>query len=349
MMFNTKINLKPFYIKFATVAAVFFVLLDTYLAFHFIGGKQKVLEPPKVDYSLNKYATTAAKRGDISEVIEGHGAVFVPAETLNLYFRQSGKLKAIYCKFDQLVKKGDLLGELDTDSLKNQIQQQEIIISKVQTTYQQLQAVNSDAYSLQQAAIDIELEKTRLGDLKKQLEQSKIIAPTDGKVISVEPCKPGESIEQYHGIIQIIDPQRLELTYTKNKEDKGVLECLKLGVHVQVILSKDETCEGTVVMTPEEVLNNASGDFKDKILIKLKDIPPDAQPDEIATIRLVPLSRSNVIILPQRVIHSEAGRNFVTVFLNGMKKERYVELGITDGRNVEILSGVKEGEVVLAD
>ena len=57
----------------------------------------------------------------------------------------------------------------------------------------------------------------------------------------------------------------------------------------------------------------------------------------------------NVLILPLSVIAGRQGTGLVTVITpNGERVETKVTLGVTDGANIEILSGLEEGDVVSA-
>jgi|GEM_PF-1035895 len=60
------------------------------------------------------------QRGTIDQVVKALGRVAANQESI-MYFRQDGRLYHIYVQTDQKVKKGDLLAELDTGTLKNQV------------------------------------------------------------------------------------------------------------------------------------------------------------------------------------------------------------------------------------
>jgi HlyD family secretion protein len=56
----------------------------------------------------------------------------------------------------------------------------------------------------------------------------------------------------------------------------------------------------------------------------------------------------NALLLPERVIQFSGDTARATVQLPGGDRERRIlEIGVGDGLNVEILSGLEEGDVVL--
>jgi membrane fusion protein, macrolide-specific efflux system len=59
--------------------------------------------------------------------------------------------------------------------------------------------------------------------------------------------------------------------------------------------------------------------------------------------------RDNVLILPVQAVAGQAGRGKVAKLVNGQPEVVEVELGVTDGVSVEIVSGLAEGDRVLAN
>jgi len=55
----------------------------------------------------------------------------------------------------------------------------------------------------------------------------------------------------------------------------------------------------------------------------------------------------NVIVPKQAVTPRSGGRPVVFTVVNGRSKWNYVEIGLDNGREIEILDGVKEGDVVI--
>ena len=71
----------------------------------------------------------------------------------------------------------------------------------------------------------------------------------------------------------------------------------------------------------------------------------DVKSGQSATVVITATTRNDVLILPLSVIAT----GLVTVITpNGERVETKVTLGVTDGANIEILSGLEEGDVVSA-
>ena len=58
---------------------------------------------------------------------------------------------------------------------------------------------------------------------------------------------------------------------------------------------------------------------------------------------------SRAIVLAKNLIHRYAGRTYVNILKDGLKEEKYVIIGIETSNEVEIVSGLDEGEQVIRD
>jgi HlyD family secretion protein len=60
--------------------------------------------------------------------------------------------------------------------------------------------------------------------------------------------------------------------------------------------------------------------------------------------------RSNVLLVPERAIQKDSeGNPVVKVMVNEQIQERPVDIGISDGYQTEIVSGLNEGETVVVE
>lgn len=80
------------------------------------------------------------------------------------------------------------------------------------------------------------------------------------------------------------------------------------------------------------------------------NIPPDAQrpaPGMSASGQIVTESRANVVAVPPRAIRRRGTEQVVDVRRNGTVVEQVVTTGFSDTNNVEILTGLEEGDVIV--
>ena len=84
-----------------------------------------------------------------------------------------------------------------------------------------------------------------------------------------------------------------------------------------------------------------------KVDIEMKDSIKNLRPGYDLDIKIVTDSKDNIILIPKDSLFNMEGKYFVFVNTNNKAELREVEKGMESQRQVEIVSGVKEGEVVI--
>lgn len=140
-------------------------------------------EPPKVVYT-----TIEVKKSTFEKKVQVIGT-FVSVSQADMCFKNiSGRLKGIYVKNGDEVKKGTLLAELITNDLDSQIAQKELSLKKSQITLDNIKiSTEKDIYiqskqlkNLKNALKDMEANplqysKKEIDDLKDQIEQNETV------------------------------------------------------------------------------------------------------------------------------------------------------------------------------
>lgn len=296
-----------------------------------------LIEPPEISYQVLE-----AKKGTIEKTISGSG-VFVSVEQGNAFFKhRGGRIKDIHVKLGDEVNKGDVLAELDTGALENEIQQQKIVLRKAQLRYSQIKESGGSKYDLSIAGCDIELARLQLKRLQRELAEAKLTSPMSGTVVYVNnKLGQGDYIDAYATLIRIADPTKLQLEYSgTNNSD------FQLGMKVDVTIEK-QIYEGEVVLTPANVPFDAHESLKDVIRIEVPDLPNEVAMGDSAQLSLTLAKRENAIVVPRNVVRNYMGRKYIQVLEDGLKKERDVEVGLETPTETEIRKGLEEGEKVI--
>ncbi len=212
--------------------------------------------------------------------------------------------------------------------------------------------IEAEKATVEQNKQSVALARQSLEQAEKDLTEAVITAPFDGLVASVT-AEEGDTIPSPsvtpRQIISLIDPTSMELVVEVDEID---IPDVEEGQEVIITLDalSDEEFSG-VVTTIYPVPLEVSGVIVYKVKIEL-NVPEDSgvMIGMSAEADIVLASRTDVLLVPDRAI-SEAseGNSVVNVVIEDDElEERPVVVGISDGFDTEITSGLKVGETILA-
>jgi len=329
-----------------TIILVAAFLASVMTGCYFFPEEEEVLAPPIKVPATVSYNTVEVTRGTIENVIRCSGT-FVSVSQKDLYFVKGDRLKDIYVVQGQEVKKGELLAELETDSILNEIQLQEIALKRSQILYEdaktRYEIEGGSRTELDMAELDLQSNQIKLDRLNAELQKSRLVSPIDGVVVYVSGTKQGEYVNAYQTIVRVADPKKLQLRYSDDK-----VSSFKLGMKAVVQIS-DREYEAEVVMTPSEVPEDADPKMKNSVQLKVIGLDQEVEIGQTAAIILTLERKENVIVIPKLLVTNFANRKFVHVLHNGIREERDIEIGIQNSTDVEVVKGLEEGELLIVN
>ena len=327
-----------------------FVLTGLTVAFSgcsLLPKEEDVISPPLVEPETVTYTTQPVTRGSISSRLNSTGN-FVSTTQYEVSFEErGGYLSEIYVSPGQYVEKGQILAELDVDSLKAQIVQQQYAVEKAQINYEataegKITDLMSDADRriLRLAEIDLELAQIQLEALKTELSKSTLYAPASGTVVYLNDREPGQYINARETLVRIADPTTLLLRHTGDDSNKFVL-----NADAEVTIGND-IYQGKVVVTPQTAPKDAES--RNYVDVQVESLPEDVEIGDVATFAIILEAKEDVIVVPRTLVQSYSGdAYYVQVLEDAIKRERSVEVGIMTSTQVEIVSGLTEGEELI--
>ncbi|MBU2536416.1 MAG: efflux RND transporter periplasmic adaptor subunit [Chloroflexota bacterium] len=198
----------------------------------------------------------------------------------------------------------------------------------------------------------VALARQSLEQTKKDLKEGIITAPFDGMVASIT-AEEGDTIPSPsvapRQVISLINPTSMELVVEVDEID---IPDVEVGQEVIITLDalSDEEYSG-VVTTIYPVPLEIGGVIVYEVKIEL-DVPEDSgvRIGMSANADIVLASRTDVLLVPARAISEDSeGNPVVSVVIEDDElEERPVIVGISDGFDTEIISGLKVGETILA-
>jgi HlyD family secretion protein len=278
----------------------------------------------------------------------------------------SGVVSRLYVNVGDVVTKGQLLATLDDAALHARVQtlasdleaalSEQRFADSERQRMEQLKgivagnAVESAKRNAEVRAAAVGQVRARLRDARIQLGHARITAPIAGNIASVS-TNEGETVAASLAaptFVTIVDLKRLEVHAYVDETDIGKV---KTGMPVSVRL---DAFPGTAlngvaraIYPKPQLVNNVVN------YVVIVDLQGNEgltiRPEMTARVSFILDRRDNALSLPRAALLRESGKDFVVVQGADGWTRRQVRIGLREPQRLEVLSGLREDELVLAD
>lgn len=298
-------------------------------------------------------STATVKRGEVKEELILTGSVNAE-KYAKLSFPTSGKISWVGVTEGQKVFKGQALVSLDKTTLNAAYQQAlnnyRSYQASAESTVDSLKDNDTDETFAQKATrTAAEVARDNAYDsvkaAKYNLDNATILAPFAGIISSLPYSSPGVNVGFTDTQVEIVD---LATVYFDVDADQSEVTSLKEGQDVNVVLDSynDKEFNGKVSFisfTPK--VGEAGAVYKVKVIFNtgtLGELTPRIGMTGDAKFMLS--QKENVLYVPPKFINSDKDGKYVNLGRIGNKVK--VDVGLEGEDAVEIISGVKEGDVL---
>lgn len=277
-----------------------------------------------------------------------------------------GKIAKIHVEEGAQVREGQLLAELDTRSIRLQLEQAQasLEVAKANANDAEKNLKRMERLREENAISEQQLEKVTLAHESAQaqlkqaqaavnlarhnLDVSMMRAPFSGIVASknaeegdvINPMMGGFSPNS--GVLTLMDYGIVKIEIEVTQEDVVLIQ---KGQSAELFVSAypNRTFEGRVT-----VVNLAADLVSKKFKVEIQADNPDylLRPNTFGKVSLEISSREDVIVIPQAAI---LDNSYVFVVKENKVEHRNIEIGLQNDIMVEILSGLSEGELVVTE
>ena len=204
-----------------------------------------------------------------------------------------------------------------------------------------------------QEDIDLQLQQVRVAGVaveqaRQNLEDATLVAPFDGTVAAIA-INVGDLVTSAIPAITLLTPNALEVELTLGETD---LPSMKVGQQGVIIF--DAIQEQAYQLTVTEIglaPTMEQGVVTYLATAQLANFDPNADvrpaPGMSGSAVIATQEKTGVLAVPNRAIKRQGEDQIVEVVIDGDLETRVIRTGITDGEKTEILSGLKEGELVV--
>lgn len=196
----------------------------------------------------------------------------------------------------------------------------------------------------------VEDAQRQLEKAKKKVEDGRIVAPQGGELLAIS-ISEGDTVSAFDPVIEVADPSQLEVAAELGAEQ---MKQLAEGQPAELsLLSRpDVILPGLIRQMPAPYGSGGSGAVQERdrttrfTILDLQGQTIEAGVT-IVKIRIVLEHKDSVLWLPPDAIRAFEGRRFVVVREGERERRVTVRTGIETEERIEILEGLKEGDVVV--
>lgn len=290
------------------------------------------------------------RRGTISAVVRTTGKI-EPVRQARLAFRTGESVRRVWVKPGDVVPAGTLLAELDTTRLEKELAQAEAQreISRFGLSAQAEKSQNSSAasiFELYGLARQSDLADNQLAATRAALENARLYAPFDGTVLSVE-VSEGDNVNFGQPVITFADLSRFQV---RAEIDEIDVANVTAGLPAQFSLDAfpGRSFDGLVIQVSPAPSQRQGSTVYNGLISFNKPAELYLRPGMAANVTITSLSRSEVLLVPNRALETIGLRKYATVQRpDGGLEKVPVETGLSDPDQTEIIGGLNEGARII--
>lgn len=306
-------------------------------------------EPPALQLSApvsTQRAVVTVTRGNIQSRLPVN-VTFGTEEQRSLYARRGGRVREMYVRHGERVQAGRVLVELESGQIGYDMELAAIDLERAKAALARAESRRGfvdapSAADIDRLTYDIRAAEIRYRRTAEQLADLRIIAPFDGTVVGMT-LTVGDQAEAYKEIVVVAADGPL---VARANADEATAARLRPGQSVLIYPNDAQPIpvKGTVKSVP--ALGAGSG--RTLTVIIQPEESPRLRQGANARAEIVLAEKQNVLLVPLSAVREFGGSRFVTVVQGDSRQEITVTLGLEDGQMAEVVSGLAEGDQVIA-
>lgn len=329
-----------------------------------------------------KYESSKVSKQNISTSITATGTI-EPVTEVEVGTQVSGIIDKIYVDYNSVVKKGQLIAELDKTNLLSELSSAKSNLESAKSKmeyqksnynrYKELYSkglVSADDYenaqlSYKQASEEYAIQKESVSKAQTNLGYAIITSPIDGIVLSKE-VEEGQTVAAAMETPTLfIIAQDLTDMQVIADVDEADIGGVKEGQRVTFTVDAfpDDLFEGKVTQVRQEATEE-SNVVTYEVVISAPNDDLKLKPGLTANVTIFTNERDGVLAVPSKALRFAPNENLLAegesitdcegkdkVWMRegSIFKAVPVKIGVTNGTYTEIISGLKEGDAVLTD
>lgn len=335
---------------------------------------------PKGNLDLKQeYETTKVEKDTIKSIVTATGSI-EPVTSVDVGTQVSGIISKIYVDYNSVVKKGQVIAELDKTNLISELNSAQANLTSSKSDYK-YQKANYERYknlydkglvsrndyevarlSFQKAAEDVKTKEENVKKAQTNLGYAIITSPIDGIVLGKD-VEEGQTVASSYSTPTLFtiaqDLTDMQVVADIDEADIGnIKEGQKVSFTVDAF--PDDTFSGVVTQVRQEAVTE-SNVVTYEVVISAPNKDLKLKPGLTANVSITTIERPDVVSVKSKAlrftpsaanlkdikIEDCKGSNKLWVKNGNVLKAYPVRIGVSDGTRTEILSGVPENTEVI--
>jgi HlyD family secretion protein len=271
--------------------------------------------------------------------------------------KTEGQLAAALALRNRLQRNHDSLERLIAQqaATKDELAANDLDLAKADGQVKQLTAAKQEfvhgvKLDANRTSLQVEQLRSEVAALEEKVRDGRIAAPADGTLYSL-PAKAGDYVKVGDLLAEMADLHKVRVRAFIDEPELGGLEP---GEPVRITWDAlpNRTWMGKTQVIPKQVVARGPRSVGE-LLCEVDNQKLELLPNINVNVRINSRERVNVLTVPRGAVEAQEGRRFVFVVLRnalGVGKatleRREIHVGIADATNYEVVSGLREGEMV---
>jgi len=266
-------------------------------------------------------------------------------------------LAKIQADRDRLQKNHDVLLRLIAEqaATQDELAANDLALTKAQAEVTRLAAAKQEfersvKLDTDQAELRVQQIENEVGALDEKVRQGRITAPADGTLYSL-PVKTGDYVKLGDLMAEMADLHKVRVRAFIDEPELGALEENE-PVKITWDALPSKTWVGKTEIIPKQVVPHNTRSVGE-LLCAVSNDKLELLPNINVNVRINSKERIGVLSVPRGAVEAQGGKRYVFVVKTnqlGVGKstleKREIHVGIADATNYEVVSGLKEEDLV---
>jgi len=308
--------------------------------------------------------TTAAVTGSIRGVVHATGVVNpAPGAELVVIAPEAARITEVTRAVGDRTRRGDVLVRFEIPGSMADLERQQAEVKRAQSDLENAKAAQTRSRGLFERGVaarkEVEESDRAVADAEATLAQARaslgasqtiasraVVRATFDGIVASRHHNPGDLVEPTasDAVLDVIDPRRLEVLASVPLTDAPRVE---VGASARISAAPfDPPDVGLKVLSRPAAVE--AGTATVPVRLGFNGVPniPSGTPLEVD---IDAEKHDGVVLVPSVAVVREGEETAVFVAAGGKAQRRAVHTGLTDGTNIEIVSGIKTGDMVIVE